>query len=208
MSKPAVLIIGPVGCGKTRHRNRIDQYGVSLSNFIEIDQYNTSRGYYRIFQSMHAMRGLVAIENGGGLFVNSEFMSQITVRAVVAPHALIAFSGGFKLPESKLNISLPKFEPFFDKFWKLCIDDDHPCAQQWADLKREFINQGIATCYQRVKRGQYMLNYTGSKRNGHFKDEQTMEQIMTQVIERNFRYQLWILLWARATRTPIHTLPN
>lgn len=205
--KDLIIKIGPVGSGKSSLS--IESLGVSPANVIDVDSY--SGGFHgcqfknqRVQTTIKSCRGTVSVENGGGIFFDEEFMSMFNLKGVCAPQELVNFCASFKFPSNRFPGGLKDFESCFQLKWKMCNDLNTPCGKHFKDLKNKFIQQTLKCCEFRVEKGIYHLNYEGKKKLGYFKDKEEMMRIMQEVTERNFAFQVHILLWARAVKIPIH----
>lgn len=215
LNRQIIVLIGPSGCGKSFVADTVATKLRADPIPLKSDSYAGQWKNEDVSERISTYRKSVVIENGGGIFTapikkkgDKCLIDTCHVLVMVAPVELVNFCKEFKMPATRYPGTFREFSngQFAASVWALCNNEEHPCGQSFSQLKDVFYARTRSACLYRVSEGSYKLGYSGSKKIGHFANEEAMIETMCSVTERNFEFQIFLIMWALARHIPIHTI--
>lgn len=205
MAKKFVAVIGPVGCGKSTLSAK---YFGRDASFVSIspDHYPTGivdrkTKNQRIVSDISAAskKGLsIVLDNGSGALKIDGIFSDYRTIELIAPSEIVGFI--MKWPVTKImSISPSALEksPFMTGLFSQ-IETIPRCMDAYSALESLFVARTVQACEYRLATGIFHINYFGSHMKvGHFKNRESMLEIMTNVTITNMKILIVMLMWAR-----------
>lgn len=205
-SSKFVAVIGPVGCGKS---SIVSKYYNVGNGYVSIspDHYPTgivdgkskNERILNDVRSAAKARNHIAIDNGGGIFLSDGgIFSDYRDIDIVAPIELVTFISKWPVTKTASISPLALAESPFMKGVLAQIERIGPCRDAYLEMVDMFISRTTQACDYRLSAGIFHINYFGRHMKvGHFKNRDTMIDVMKSVTMSNMKTQLILLMWAR-----------